>query len=110
MFAPEEMSIFKDVPPDPNLLARIDVYPASMWDCEICGTENFVRTVSHVFTKDQVEHVLRKAGHLQPYKEVPDEANMVGKMTPLLVQCGRCGAWFRTVKIEEHDGCEDEIE
>ena len=65
---------------------RIELHPAFVWDCEDCGTENFVRAVSD-FAEDVQEKLREEYG-------VEDYETGSWCMAPSSVTCKYCGSVF----------------
>jgi transcription elongation factor Elf1 len=59
-------------------LSSIELIPAFLFDCDICGTENFVRAIS----------------------EDDEETGLTYVETPIWVECGHCGATFEKEDLD----------
>jgi len=60
-------------------LSSIELIPAFLFDCDVCGMENFVRAVS----------------------EDDEESGLTWVETPIWVECGHCGAMFEKEDLDD---------
>jgi hypothetical protein len=83
-------------------VSRVELHDAYCWDCDDCGTENFVRAISEPVPSDPkareaLREELEEAGYIDPGGEIPDGLIMT---YPDVVTCRECQVSFET----EHAG------
>jgi hypothetical protein len=69
----------------PEELPLVPVYPAIVWCCPSCETENVARTVLVELTEEEREKYGLKSTSERGYLNLPVE-----------VECGHCGEHFET--------------
>lgn len=70
------------------------MFPAFMWDCDECGTENFARSFVPELTESEREEFMHESGI------DPDSEGIVLAM-PERVTCSRCEITFETKSFNE---------
>jgi hypothetical protein len=66
---------------------KIELIPASMWDCPECGKENFERMIRIEKSHEDMENMKEAFG-------IPQEEDGEFLMRPLHVVCGSCDNEF----------------
>lgn len=70
-------------------MKTIELCPAYVFDCDDCGSENFVRGLIPSLTEEVIKE-------LQEEFDVPPEDMGVWMCMPTQVKCSKCGAEFST--------------
>lgn len=70
-------------------MAKVELHPAFVWDCDECGRENFERAIIPPFQSIAEERHAYEALGLTPGEGFPVVA-------PFTVLCRRCGTQFDT--------------
>jgi hypothetical protein len=87
-----------------NVMKKVELHSAYVWDCDECGTENFVRAVTIDLNPDDEEDA--KAIEALYPEGVPEGAGVKAMTCPNRVVCKHCKTEFKSES--PHQTLEDE--
>lgn len=82
---------------------RVDLQPAFVWECPVCGQENFVRSVSYEEDEATLDRMEQRFLDSEQWQEQPTDIEFTPTGCPEEVVCAGCNSVFTATDGRDYE-------